>query len=105
LNKQKTLRSEYVNQSRKRTQPEYANRKRFEKRREADRGGPPVRFENGSPAPESLRRSPATNHGELEGKKGTGVLRGMDRVGEKWKESTGSTTATTSSSPADGGVG
>jgi hypothetical protein len=29
----------------------------------------------------------------------------MDRVGEKWKESTGSTTATTSSSPADGGVG
>ena len=45
------------------------------------------------------------NHDEIEREKGTSVLRVVDRVGEKWKESTGSTTATACSSPADGGVG
>jgi hypothetical protein len=75
------------------------------RRIEADEGDPHVRFEKGSPAPESLRRSPATNHGEIERERGTSVLRAVDRVGEKWKKATGSTTATACSSPADGGVG
>jgi len=58
-----------------------------------------------SPAPESLRRSPATNHGETEGEGGIGVLRRSFRVGGRWKQATGSTTVMTRSSPADGGVG
>jgi hypothetical protein len=52
-----------------------------------------------------LRRSPATNHGEIEGEKGTSVFRGMGRVDERWKQPTGSTTATACSSPADGVFG
>jgi hypothetical protein len=44
-------------------------------------------------------------HGESEGKDGTGVLRRLARIDERWKGSTGSTTATATSSPADGGVG
>jgi hypothetical protein len=45
------------------------------------------------------------NRCETERERSTGVLREVDRVDERWKGSTGSTTATATSSPADGGVG
>ena len=52
-----------------------------------------------------LRRSPATNHCEVEGGRGTGVLRRLFRVGGWWKLPKGGTTTTATSSTADGGVG
>ena len=58
-----------------------------------------------SSTPESFRRSPATIHGEIGEKEGTAVLGRSFRVGWWWTRSTGGTTATGSSSPADGGVG
>ena len=45
------------------------------------------------------------NGSETERERGTGMLREVARIDEKWKGLTGSTTATASSSPADGSVG
>ena len=73
-------------------------------KREADRGGPHVRFEKLAGA-RRLRWTPASNHGELGETEGTKSFSVFFRVGGWWTRPTGSTTSTATLSPADGGSG
>ena len=75
-----------------------------EKRIEADRRGPPVRFKKLAGA-RRLWWTPASNHGELGETEGTKSFSVFFRVGGWWTRPTGSTTSTATLSPADGGSG
>ena len=75
-----------------------------EKRIEADRGGPHVRFKKLAGA-RRLRWSPALNRGEIERSEGTKRFSVFFRVGGWWTWPSESTTSTATLSPADGGSG
>ena len=75
-----------------------------EKRIEADRGGPHVRFKKFAGA-RRLRWSPASNHGETGRSECTKSFSVSFRVGGWWTRPTESTTSTATLSPADGGSG
>ena len=75
-----------------------------EKRIEADRGVPHVRFKKFAGA-RRLRRSPVLNHGELGGSECTKSISVPFRVGGWWTWASGSTASTATLSPADGGSG
>ena len=75
-----------------------------EKRIEADRGGPHVRFKKLAGA-RRLRWSPASNHGETGRSECTKSFSVSFRVGGWWTRPTESTTSTATLSPADGGSG
>src|SRR3954464_2622392 len=91
-------------QKRRRILPEYAFRKRFEKREEPDGAVPPVGFENRSGAfgARGPRRSPAGIHGEAKGSEVTSVLTVLFRVGWWSRWSPACTVSTVALAPADG---
>ena len=74
------------------------------KKREADVGGPHVRFENLAGA-RRLRWSPASNHGKSGRSECTKSISVSFRVGGWWTWASESTTSTATLSPADGGSG
>ena len=71
----------------------------------ADEGVPHVRFKKKLAGARSKRRTPGTIDDDLENGKGMVALMGLFCIGGRWKGASESTTATATSSLADGGVG